>query len=288
MRDEEETRDPARELASLRRRVAGLEVSEQKLRRVEEELRESEKRLFAALDSINALVVIEDKDYNILFENKALREVFGGRVGSKCYESYIGRDSPCPVCPVKEILHGDRTEFTYHPEAGGRNFESRASKLRNPDGSYSVIEVLTDITERRQAEEAIRRMSVSRLLVSRMLHDLRVEGDLSEGAMFRAGKALAASVEADTLPGFLEAFADMGLGTLALVDVDEERRRWTFTGEGLVEHSPGSQKPTSNYTRGFLCGAIDKVAGAARVAAVELACQSMGDEACRIVVQVLV
>jgi len=39
--------------------------------------------------------------------------------------------------------------------------------------------------------------------------------------------------------------------------------------------------------RGFLCGAVAHVLGGKRVAGVEMACQSMGDELCRFVVQVV-
>ncbi|MGA9351794.1 MAG: response regulator [Anaerolineae bacterium] len=155
--------------------------------------------------------------------------------------------------------------------------------------------------ERKQAEEALReaevmrRLSVSRTLVGQMLRDLQELGGLSEGAMFRAGQELAARVAAESLPKFLEAFADMGLGALNLacpepgrrIEADEERRRWTFTGDGLVETRTESGQPSCNYARGFLCSAVAHVLGGTRVAGVEMACQSMGDEVCKFVVQVV-
>ena len=69
------------------------------------------------------------------------------------------------------------------------------------------------------------------------------------------------------------------------MEVDEEVRRWTFTGDELVETPMASGRPTASYTLGFLCGAVEAVSGVKKVAAVETDCQSMGDELCRILVQ---
>ena len=114
------------------------------------------KMLYSALDSISSFVVIEDENYSIQFMNKAAREVFGDRRGEKCYERFAGRKEPCPVCPIEEIVKKDKKEFVYHLESFGRTYESHASPSKNPDGTLSIIEVLTDITERKKTEEALK------------------------------------------------------------------------------------------------------------------------------------
>ncbi len=160
-----------------------------------------------------------------------------------------------------------------------------------PDFSCTAIETIaTQIggaIARAQAEEALRRASVSRVLVGQMLRDLQVIGGISEAAMFRAGQELAARVEAKTLPQLLEAFVDMGLGTLKLFEIDEERQRWTFSGDELVGGKAGSIQPTCNYSRGFLCSAVAQTLDGVRVAGAEMECQSMGDALCKFVVQVV-
>lgn len=144
-----------------------------------------------------------------------------------------------------------------------------------------------EVEQREQAERELRRLSVSRSLVGRILRDVRAAGGLSGAAMFAAGRALAGRVPGETLADVLDAFAGLGLGSLRLEDEDPARRRWTFAGEDLVETLAESPRPTGEYTRGFLCGAVARVTGAAHVAGVEIACQSMGDERCRFVVQAL-
>lgn len=152
----------------------------------------------------------------------------------------------------------------------------------------AVADQIASAVENARLYEEVRRASVSRYLVGQLLRDLQVVGGLSEGAMFRAGQELADRVGAETLDQFLDAFTGVaGLGTLTLVEADEVRQRWTFTGDGLVERQEESDRPTGNYTRGFLCGAVAQVLGGARVAGVEVTCQSMGDDLCRFVVQVV-
>ena len=68
--------------------------------------------LFEALDAFPFFVVMEDSDYTIRFMNGKLREKFGNRTGEKCYRAFIGRESPCPVCPVRAILHEGKDCFT--------------------------------------------------------------------------------------------------------------------------------------------------------------------------------
>ena len=91
-------------------------------------------------------------------------------------------------------------------------------------------------------------------------------------------------VQAPSLPEFLEAFTMMGLGTLTLTE--ESPNYWQFTGDKLVEVNKGSDCPTCNYARGYLCGAV-AYQNSVKVAAVEMACQSMGDHQCKFVVQVI-
>jgi len=149
-----------------------------------------------------------------------------------------------------------------------------------------VAHAATYIENARLYDEVLR-STISRPLLGQMQRDLQAMGDLSKGAIFRAGQELATRVEVETLPQFLKIFAAMGLGMLTLVEADEARRRWIFSGDKLVEHLGTSDQPTDNYTLGFLCGAVARVLGGAHVAGVETTCQSMDDKVCRFVVQVV-
>jgi PAS domain S-box-containing protein len=170
----------------------------------------------------------------------------------------------------------DGSEFPVEISLGPVRVQTAAGLL--------VAAAIRDISERKRLEEELR-SAVSRTLVGQMLRDLQVVGGLSEGAMFDAGQKLVANIGAETLQQCLDTFTAMGLGTLTLVATDENLRRWTFSGDGLVETRAGSGQPTCHYTRGFLCGVMAHVLGGAQVAGVEVACQSMADLLCRFVYQ---
>ncbi|NEP14658.1 MAG: GAF domain-containing protein [Symploca sp. SIO1A3] len=141
-----------------------------------------------------------------------------------------------------------------------------------------------EISQRQQAEEKLKRTYISRFLVGEMLRDLQEIGNLSDTTMFNAGQELSTRAQSPSLAEFLEAFTIMGLGTLTLTE--ETPTRWQFTGDKLVEVKKGSDCPTCNYARGYLCGAVAHQQSV-KVAAVEMACQSMGDHLCKFVVQVI-
>jgi|GEM_PF-4824859 len=141
-----------------------------------------------------------------------------------------------------------------------------------------------EISQRQQAQEQLKLTRISRFLLGEMLRDLQEIGNLSEATMFRAGQELSTRAQSPSLGEFLEAFTLMGLGTLTLTE--ETPTRWQFAGDRLVEVKQGSDCPTCNYARGYLCGAVAHQKSV-KVAAVEMACQSMGDEQCKFVVQVV-
>ncbi len=138
----------------------------------------------------------------------------------------------------------------------------------------------------KQLEETLR-STVARGLVGQMLRDLMVLGGSSEITMHRAGQKLATNSRAITLSQALGTFSVMGLGGLTLVETDENQGRWTFIGHDLMEVNKDEGEPTCHYTRGFLHGAVQQVAGGIRVADTEVACQSMSDATCRFVVQAI-
>jgi PAS domain-containing protein len=259
-------------------------------KRAEKALQGSEARFRTLVEKSADGIVIVDQGGVVRFVNPAAEALFGRKANE-----LVGEVLGFPVAA------GETTELDIIRKGDGTAVAEMRVVETRWEGENAYLASLHDVTERKQAEEAlreaevIRRLSVSRALVGQVLRDLQNLGGLSEGAMFRAGQELAARVAAESLPQFLEAFVDMGLGTLTLacpepgrrIKADEERRRWTFTGDGLVERRTESGQPTCSYARGFLCGAVAHVLGGKRVAGVEMACQSMGDELCRFVVQVV-
>lgn len=133
-------------------------------KRAEGALKASEEKLNAMLQSISDHMSMMDKDLNIIWANDVAKRRFGDDIiGKKCYEVYHGRQNPCepsPCLTLRAFQDGGVHEHdTKIADNDGNNvwFHCVANvALRDNEGkAIAVLEVSTDITERRQAEEAL-------------------------------------------------------------------------------------------------------------------------------------
>ena len=118
--------------------------------------------LLTILDNVDALIYVADMDtHELLFMNDYGRRVWGEPAGRKCWAVLQGRDGPCPFCTNHRLVdgQGEPTEplvWEFRNEANGRWYQCRDQAMRWPDGRLVRLEIATDITERREMEEALR------------------------------------------------------------------------------------------------------------------------------------
>ena len=131
--------------------------------RVERALEQAAVRWQETFDAIGDLVVVLDMDRKIVRANRAVTDAFPHQttVGSPCYTLFHGvADAPsnCHVCKAfeeGEPAHAEHCE----PHLGNRWFEVMAYPVRDPDGEVcEVVHILSDITERKRAEEELARV----------------------------------------------------------------------------------------------------------------------------------
>jgi PAS domain S-box-containing protein/putative nucleotidyltransferase with HDIG domain len=119
---------------------------------------ESERyKLAAIMSGMHDGVDVVGPDYVVKFQNRVLRERFGDLTGQLCYEGYIGRDEPCQSCPMVEATRTGSIEKAELQARDGRDYEIVAVPLRNSGGNVDAIEVVRDVTERKQAREQLLR-----------------------------------------------------------------------------------------------------------------------------------
>ncbi len=153
------------ELEELRQQVAELKSSEAKDKQAEQ-LRMEEDLIRSMMENLFWGITVIDTDYRIRMANKAVGRYFNKAaselVGRKCFEELEKRESICPHCP------GNRAVVTGKPEVAetegvrddGSHFSVRIQAFPTADSDGAVtgfIEIVEEITERKQAEKALRK-----------------------------------------------------------------------------------------------------------------------------------
>ncbi|MHA2062087.1 MAG: PAS domain S-box protein [Candidatus Sifarchaeia archaeon] len=125
------------------------------------ELRESEELLKGILTGIGDFITIQNKDLDIIWVNKAIRENWGDVIGKKCYEVYKCLNEPCPECYVETVINEGKTvvleRVNILPNGQQMNVLITSSPMRDAEGNVAaVVELEKDITKLKQTENALR------------------------------------------------------------------------------------------------------------------------------------
>jgi PAS domain S-box-containing protein len=120
------------------------------------------KEITKAEGIINAIgfgLSILDRSFKILYENQFHKNMLGGNVGEFCYKAYRKRDVKCSRCPVSLTFKDGKVRTVKreaHTDKGTRCFEITSSPLRGSSGQIIAgVEIVRDITEQKQTEEAL-------------------------------------------------------------------------------------------------------------------------------------
>lgn len=90
---------------------------------------------------------ILNADYIIEFQNASLIDVFGDKIGHKCYEVYAQRTTPCETCLMDNALQTNALQPAKELTAKGRTFSRSYSPFQDIDGKTKCLTLFTDITE---------------------------------------------------------------------------------------------------------------------------------------------
>jgi PAS domain S-box-containing protein len=145
----------------LERRLKELDKEAVNWKRTGEALRKSEKRFKNVTNSIEELIVLLDQNFKIQLINKTLAEAYNVSLdkyaGKHCYELFYGRNDICEDCPAIKVFNDGkviRGVLRYRPD--GRIYDRTVYPFIEDNGDITgVIVIGVDITEQKQAEEAL-------------------------------------------------------------------------------------------------------------------------------------
>ena len=128
-------------------------------KQAEEILRTEQNKLVNIFNSMEDGIYIVNQDYDIEYVNPVLMKDLGEWEGCKCYSYLYDREEVCPWCKNQDVLAGKTVQWEWKSDKTGKIFDLIDTPLKNPDGSISKLEIFRDITERKQAEEEIRKLN---------------------------------------------------------------------------------------------------------------------------------
>ena len=129
--------------------------------KIEEALQAEKNKLQSVVDAIEYGITIQDRDYNVIYQNEQAKKPFGERIGEKCYRAYSGNEQVCDGCPVEKAFKDGKSHTVVRPNISPSGkvtyWENTANPVRDAQGNIvSCLEVTRDITKRKQAEEALK------------------------------------------------------------------------------------------------------------------------------------
>jgi PAS domain S-box-containing protein len=136
-----------------------LDITERK--KAEQELQTERNKLQSVIGAIEYALTIQDKDYNIMYQNEASRiSSSGSRIGEKCYRVYEGRDKVCDGCPVKKAFKDGKSHTAERQRLSSSGeitfWENTANPITDASGKIvSCLEIGRNITDRKKAEQAL-------------------------------------------------------------------------------------------------------------------------------------
>ncbi len=147
------------------------DVTERK--RAQDAVEAERQRFNDVLEILPAYLVLLAPDYHVPFANRFFRERFGESHGRRCFEYLFGRSEPCEICETYTALKTMAPHKWEWTGPDGRNYDVFDFPFTDTDGSTLILEMGIDITERKQAEEAVRAASLyTRSLIEASLDPL--------------------------------------------------------------------------------------------------------------------
>ena len=112
-------------------------------------------KLEAIVKAFDGLMYLCSQDYRIEYMNeKYIKRIGYDATGQICYKALHNRDSICPWCLINRILKGETVRCeVLTPKSSWYYVVS--TPIYHPDGSFSKLAMIIDISGRKQAEQSI-------------------------------------------------------------------------------------------------------------------------------------
>ncbi len=131
------------------------------------------------LDHITDVIILCNKDFEIIDSNNAAQTIFsrGGSIsGLKCHDLLHNKSEPCEDCPLDEtVISGRLKHYNYFNDSIGEYIEERTHPIMQDDDTVdSFILLCRNVTEIREIEDQVaqaKKMAAIGQISSGVAHD---------------------------------------------------------------------------------------------------------------------
>ncbi|MCK6539701.1 MAG: PAS domain S-box protein, partial [Anaerolineales bacterium] len=139
----------------------------------------------ATFDAANDAIWVLDPEHRILQSNQTAERFFGKprqeMIGRHCWEIVHGNTEPMPEYPALRAKHSLRRE-SMELQVGDRWFEVTVDPILDGDGNYTgAVHIMSDITERKRAEDTLRESEERYRRISDLITDYAYAFRVEEG-----------------------------------------------------------------------------------------------------------
>ncbi|WP_420208480.1 ATP-binding protein [Candidatus Electronema sp. JC] len=122
-------------------------------------LLQSEEQQLAILETMDRVGVglhVVDKAFRVHYANRTTEKWFGYKAGSLCFKAAHGKDAPCALCGLEQVIDQKETvhhELRWHDKV----FEVVAAPIVTQDGVPAKLEVRLEVTDQKRIKEEERK-----------------------------------------------------------------------------------------------------------------------------------
>ncbi len=110
----------------------------------------------AIVEAFDGMVYVCSPDNRIEYVNRqAIDQLGKNPVGEPCHQILYGNRDVCPWCPEQDVFRGKTVRWEFKHPTTGRWFYNMATPIVHSDGSVSKLSLCLDITEKKNAENAL-------------------------------------------------------------------------------------------------------------------------------------
>ncbi len=132
--------------------IGGIESFEDitQRKKMEEALRSERDKFMGIIAATRQGLHILNSNYEIEFQNDVLKNIFGDKLGHKCFEVYKKRTEPCEDCRMRSVIQHNRIEHTEDILFKDRHYSQSYAPFTDVDGRTKCLVFLRDVTVEKQ------------------------------------------------------------------------------------------------------------------------------------------